>query len=158
MHILFSMPRYRLCNSLKATFLRAQGAKIGKRVVFYPGVWITPGRNLRVGDDVDFACDVIVTTTGGVEIGERTLLGYRTQILSGNHVVPTKPQRIFGSGHDFRKVIIERDVWIGANCLVLPGVSIGEGAVVSAGSVVTKNVQPYSIVGGCPAKVIRERS
>ncbi len=58
------------------------GARIGNGVVFYPGgVWISPGRNLVIDDEVDLAKDVIITTSGGVHIGERTLIGYRTQIF-----------------------------------------------------------------------------
>ena len=82
MQPLFALPRFRVLNWLKAAFLKANGAAIGKRPTFYPGVWIAPGRNLVVGDDVDFAQGVLVTTAGGVEIGDRTLIGYRTQILS----------------------------------------------------------------------------
>jgi len=157
MTVVFSLPRYRLLNIIKTTFLSLMGSKIGKRVVYYPGVWIFPGRNLVVGDDVDFALGVLVTTDGGVEIGDRTLIGYRTQILSGNHVIPPGRGRIFSAGHDSAKIIIQQDVWIGANCLILAGVTVGEGAVVAGGSVVTKDVAPFTIVGGCPAKVIRTR-
>lgn len=157
MTVLFSLPRYRLLNSIKASFLSLMGSKIGKRVVFYPGVWIFTGRNLVVGDDVDFALGVLVTTNGGVEIGDRTLIGYRTQILSGNHVIPPGKGRIFSAGDVSGPVKIGQDVWIGANCLILPGVTIGEGAVVAGGSVVTKDVASFTIVGGCPAKVIKNR-
>ncbi len=53
--------------------------------------------------------------------------------------------------------IIEDDVWIGRNAIIMPGVRIGKGSIVGAGAVVTKNVEPYSIVGGVPAKLIRKR-
>lgn len=88
MRLLFALPRFRLANALKSGFLRLCGASIGRRVVFYPGVWICTGRNLRVGDHVDFALDVLVTSDGGVRIGDRTLIGYRSQILSSNHAIP----------------------------------------------------------------------
>ncbi|MEX3937108.1 DapH/DapD/GlmU-related protein [Paraburkholderia phymatum] len=156
--MLFALPRLRACNALKALALRALGATIGRRPVFYPGVWIMPGRNLAVGDDVDFALGVVVTTAGGVEIGDRVLIGYRTQILSTNHVIPPLPGKVFSSGHAGRRVTIASDVWIGANSIVLPGVRIGTGAVVAAGSVVTKDVPAGAIVGGNPARVIRMRA
>jgi len=99
----------------------------------------------------------MIGTTGGVTIGDRTLVGFRTFIVSDNHTVPPRPARIFDAGHTPRPVVIERDVWIGANCTILPGVTIGEGAVVAAGSVVTKSVSAFTVVGGVPARVIRER-
>lgn len=155
--ILFSLPRHRVFNVIKSVFLRLLGAEIGKRVVFYPGVWIVPGRKLVVGDDVDFALDVLLSTSGGVRIGDRVLIGYRTQILSTNHIIPNCDERIFSAGHEYKTIIIEDDVWIGANCMILAGVSIGKGAVVAGGSVVTKSVLPYAIVGGNPAKLLRFR-
>lgn len=157
LRVLFSLPRYRLINKIKALFLSFNGAKIGKRTVFYPGVWIAPGRNLIVGDDVDFALGVLITTGGGVTIGDRALIGYRAQIISANHVIPGTELPIFDSGHDKKPVVIEQDSWVGANSIVLPGVTIGEGAVIAAGSVVTRDVAPFSIVGGNPAKLIKMR-
>lgn len=151
------MPRFRLFNVIKKYFLIVFGAKIGRRPVFYHGVWISPGKNLTVGDDVDFALGVIVSTAGGVDIGDRVLIGYNTCILSTNHKIPESKGKIFLSGHSKAEVKIENDVWIGAGCIILPGVTIGEGAVIGAGSVVTKNVEPFTIVGGVPAQKIKER-
>lgn len=156
--LIFSLPRYRLFNRLKSWFLSIMGAKIDKRVIFYPGVWIQPGKNLVIGSDVDLALDVLITTSGGVYIGDRTLVGYRTQIISGNHRIPANKGQIFGSGHEYKKVTIEQDCWIGANCTIMPGVTIGTGSVVAAGSIVTKDVAPFSIVAGVPAKLIKTRS
>lgn len=155
--VIFSLPRFMLLSHIKKLLLIIVGAKFGQRTVFYPGVWIQPGMNLTVGDDVDFALDVLVTTKGGVTIGNRVLIGYRTQILSSNHSIPNRSERIFDSGHSYAPVFIEDDVWIGANCTILPGVTIGEGAVVAAGSVVTKDIPKFSISAGVPAKVIKMR-
>ncbi|MEJ6496942.1 acyltransferase [Pseudoalteromonas lipolytica] len=158
MSILMSLPRFRVLNALKSLFLKVLGAKTGKRIVYYPGVWIFPGRNLCLGDDVDVAKDVMITTTGGVTVGDRVLVGYGTKIISSNHRIPDGLQKIFYSGHENKKIIIGNDTWIGANCIILPGVTIGEGAVIAAGSVVTKDVAAYMIVGGVPAKLIRKRT
>ena len=158
MGIILSFPRFSCCNCLKSCFLKLRGAKIGKRVNFYPHTWINTGENLNIGDDVNFSYGVLVTTGGGVTIGDRVLIGYRSQILSGNHHIPPKPERIHGSGHDMKPVVIENDAWIGGNCIVMPGVTIGEGAIIAGGSVVSKSVAPFSIVGGIPAKLIRERN
>ena len=157
MQCIFLLPRFRLCNSFKSHFLRIHGAKIGRRVVFYPGVFITMGRGARleIGDEVDLA---LITAKGGVKIGNRVLIGYRTQILSANHKIPICPERIFDAGHICKSVEIADDVWIGANAMILPGVKIGEGAVIAAGAVVTKNVPAYAIVGGVPAKILKMRN
>jgi len=133
------------------------GAKIGKGVVIYPGVWISPGRNLVIGDEVDLSKDVLITTAGGVTIGDRTLIGYRTQILSANHQIPKVGVRIPVSGDVFAPVIIGKDCWIAAGCIVLPGVTIGDGAVVAAGSIVKDDIAANSIVAGVPAQFIRMR-
>lgn len=157
MRIVFSLPRFLIFNLLKSNCLRMMGAKVGDRVNYYPGVWITPVKNLKIGDDVNLALEVIITTAGGVTIGDRTMVGYRTMILSGNHAIPDRSKRIFDSGRVLRPVLIGNDVWIGGGCMIMPGVTIGEGAVVAGGSVVTKNVKPLTIVGGSPAKFIRSR-
>jgi acetyltransferase-like isoleucine patch superfamily enzyme len=157
MQVVFALPRYRFCVFLKVTLLRLAGARIGSRVTIYPRVWIAPGKNLVIGDDVDVALESLISTSGGVTIGDRTLIGYRTQILSTNHVIPEGRKRILGQGHVKKRITIGSDVWIGANCIILAGINIGEGAVVGAGSVVTKDVEPYTIVAGNPARVIRHR-
>lgn len=158
MAAILSLPRFTIFLFIKRNFLRLVGAKIGKRVIIYSGVWITPGRNLVIEDDVDLAKDIIIGTEGGVFIGKRTLIGFRTQILSSNHTIPPKGEVFPISGDSISPINIMNDVWIGANCLITAGVTIGEGAVIAGGSVVTKDVLPNQIVGGVPAKLLRERN
>lgn len=157
MRLVMNLPRFSVFLLLKKWFLIMMGAKIGKGVVIYSDVWIAPGRNLIVGDEVDLAKGVLITTSGGVKIGDRTLIGYGTQILSANHRIPRVGERIPVSGDVFAPVTIGSDCWIGAGCIILPGVSIGDGAIVGAGSVVTKNVEENAIAAGVPAKLIRMR-
>ncbi|HEY6976492.1 MAG TPA: acyltransferase [Chitinophagaceae bacterium] len=154
---IFALPRHKLFNPIKRLYLISQGAKIGKGITFYPGIKINPAKNISIGNLVDLAWGVLITTKGGVEIGERTLIGYNTMILSSNHVIPLVSEKIFHAGHVAKKVTIQNDVWIGAGCIILPGITIGEGAVVAAGSVVTKDIPSFTIAGGVPAKIIKQR-
>lgn len=157
MGLCLMLPRFSFFNAIKCHLLRLAGAKIGRGVVIYPGVWIMPGRGLIVGDHVDLSKDVLITTSGGVTIGDRALVGYRTQILSANHSIPPAGLPIPISGDVYAPVTIERDTWIGANCIVLPGVRIGVGAIIGAGSVVTKDIPDNAIAVGVPARVIKYR-
>jgi maltose O-acetyltransferase len=155
--IIFALPRIPPFDALKSLFLKGVGARIGVRNTYYPGVWINSGRNLDVGNDVDFATHCVVTTDGGVTIGDRVLIGYGACLISRNHTIPGGRKQIFGAGHDAAAVKICSDVWIGARAVILPGVCVGTGAVVAAGAVVTKSVPDFSIVAGVPARVISVR-
>lgn len=154
---ILSLPRFRIFCALKKWMLQLVGAKIGKRVDIYPRTWIINGKNLVIGDDVDIALGVIITTVGGVEIGDRTLIGYNTQILSSDHEIPPIGHPFPNSGKKYGKITIANDVWIAAGCIITAGVSIGTGAVIGAGSVVTKDVLENTIVAGVPARVIGVR-
>ncbi len=156
--LVFALPRHKIFNFIKANYLRLFGSRIGKGITFYPNIKLNPGNHLILGDHVDLAWGVLMTTSGGIEIGDRTLIGYRTMIFSANHVIPEARAPIFTSGHIKKKVTIGPDVWIGAGSIIMPGVTIGEGAIVAGGSVVTKDVAPFTVVGGVPAKLIKERN
>lgn len=154
---ILKLPRYRSCNRVKSAYLRLLGAKVGDRVVLYPDLWIMPVKGLDLGDDVDLAKGVLITGKGGVSIGNRTLVGYGARIISSNHKI-SESGTVFGSGHEHAPVRIGQDVWIGAGCTILPGVSIGDRAVIAAGAVVTKDVQEDGVVAGVPARLIRNRA
>lgn len=155
--LIFVLPRHKIFNFFKSNFLRCLGSKVGKNITFYPGITLSPGNKMIIGDNVDLAWGVLITTKGGIELGDRVLIGYNTQIFTANHVVPPLRGKIFESGHSMAKVVIEQDAWIGAGCIILPGVKIGEGSVVAAGSVVTKDVPKFTYVGGVPAKILKNR-
>ncbi|MNI40841.1 Chloramphenicol acetyltransferase [compost metagenome] len=95
----------------------------------------------------------LITTHPILYIPEGEILGYEgvPGILSKDEVID-----LYSMPYN-QKIVIGNDVWIGANAVILPGVTLGDGAVIGAGAVVTKDVPPYAIVGGVPAKVIRYR-
>ena len=96
------------------------------------------------------------TIIGPVTIGNHVNLAQGITITALNHNFEDKEQRIDSQGVSTNPVILGDDIWIGANAVVLPGVSIGNHAVVAAGAVVTKDVPPHSLVAGVPAKIIKE--
>ena len=96
------------------------------------------------------------TVIGPVTIGCHVNLAQGITITALNHNFKDKTQRIDDQGVSTNPVIIGDDIWIGANAVVLPGVSIGNHSVVAAGAVVTKDVPPHSLVAGVPAKIIKE--
>jgi acetyltransferase-like isoleucine patch superfamily enzyme len=109
---------------------------------------------VELGDKVSLAAYVHIWGGGEVSIGDRVMVGTHTSITSLTHNY--QEEEMYNTV--VRKpVIIEDDVWIGSNCVILPGVKVGQGAVIGAGSVVTKDIHPHSVVFGVPAQPRRER-
>jgi maltose O-acetyltransferase len=95
---------------------------------------------------------------GPVVIGEYVMMGPEVMIYTQSHKYQRTDIPMAKQGDtEKQKVIIEDDVWIGARVVILPGVTIGKGAIIGAGSIVTKSIEPYRIVGGVPAKTIKSR-
>jgi acetyltransferase-like isoleucine patch superfamily enzyme len=93
----------------------------------------------------------------GLQIGDGVRIGAGVVIIPSNHVFADPDVPIYRQGNEGKGICIESDVWIGANCTVLDGVTIGQGSVIAAGAVVNKDVDPYSVVGGVPARLIKKR-
>lgn len=109
---------------------------------------------LSIGDDVDIGEFVVLRASGGLTIGNRVLIAAHAVLTTRGH--PEQPPR---SGRvEDAPVVIGDDVWIGAGAIILPGVTVGEGSIVAAGAVVTRDVAPRTIVGGVPAEPIRTLS
>ena len=96
-------------------------------------------------------------TTGKIIIGDNVMTGPNCCFFAFNHGMEKNEIPMIEQETKDSNIIIEDDVWFGANVIVLPGVRIGKGCVIAAGAVVTKNVEPFSIVGGNPAKLIKYR-
>jgi acetyltransferase-like isoleucine patch superfamily enzyme len=127
---------------------------LGKDVVFQPRIRMFCPENISIGSYCNFNSDVIITGGGGVTIGDWVGFGPGVKIWSINHRFddPDRPWQL--QGHERRPVIIEDDVWLGANVFVAPGVTIGKGAIVAAGSVINKKIPPYALVSGNPGRVV----
>lgn len=110
------------------------------------------GKNIHIGENVFINSDCKMQDQGGIYIGDDVLIGHNACLLTLNHDLdPEKRQDMF-----HKPIHIGDKAWLGANVTVLPGVSIGEGAVVAAGAVVTRDVPANTVVGGIPAKIIKK--
>ena len=119
---------------------------------FYPSVKIWAPWNLRVGCAVAVDDEVYLYSVDKISIGSKVAISREAFICTASHDI-TKPSRPLVTA----PITICDGVWIGARAIILPGVIIGEGAVVAAGAVVTKDVEPWTVVGGNPAKFITNR-
>lgn len=133
--------------------------RLGDKVRLGRGCFVTAGGGeLVLGDNVALSpCVHVGADAGRIEIGAHTAVGPGTVIRAANHCFARQDLPIMRQGHLPGQVVIEEDVWIGANCVITPDVRIGRGAVVGAGAVVTRNVAPFAIVGGVPARQIGRR-
>lgn len=131
--------------------------QIGPRVYIMSGVKIMSPQKVEIGHDVLINNHTKIGGQCGVKIGNYVLIGYSVNIVSENHSYQNPLFPIMKQGFYGKHILIEDDVWIGANAVILPGVTIGRGSIVGANAVVTKDVKPYTIVGGVPAKMLKNR-
>lgn len=127
--------------------------KIHKSVVVYGGAKIRSPHKIEIGKNTIIGHHAILDGRFGLKIGENVNLSTGVWIWTAEH--DPQDSNFLATGGS---VIIEDYVWLSCRTVILPGVTIGQGAVVAAGSVVTKDVAPYKIVGGVPARVIGDRS
>jgi len=129
----------------------------GRRVSISPGVFIFHPENLSIGNDVSINEYCFISAVGSLSIGNSVSIGHRVTILTTEHRYDIKNKPIRASGLIYKPTVIEDDVWIGAGAILLAGVHINRGSIIGAGAVVTRDVLPYTIVGGVPARKIKER-
>lgn len=113
--------------------------------------------NINIGNNTTINPYTVIYSCGGITIGNNVLIATHVVMSAHNHIFKDKSKIIREQGLSHIGINIGNDVWICANATILDGVTIGEGAVIAAGAVVTKNVAPYHVVGGVPAKVISKR-
>lgn len=110
------------------------------------------GANLKIGKQVFINSGAMFTDLGGIELEDKVLVGPNVTIISVNHPLDLEKRR----GVELKSVLIKENAWLGANATILPGVTVGENAVVAAGAVVSKDVPANTVVAGVPAKVIKK--
>ena len=140
----------------RVALLRGLLAECGVDVNIEAAAVVNSPDEVRIGDRSGIGIECILD--GPVVIGRDVMMGPRCHLIALNHAVDDVERPMREQGHaDKRPIVIEDDVWLGASVVVLPGVRIGTGSVIGAGSVVTRDVPAYAVVGGNPARVIRSR-
>lgn len=144
--------------------MSANGITIGKSftlgansIIDCTGLMSELGDALVIGDNVGISPRFTVFVRGRVSIGNDTIIGPNVTVVAENHVADDADTPIRKQGTRRAGVTIGDNCWIGAGATILDGVEIGSGAIVAAGAVVNKNVDPFTIVGGVPAKIIKSR-
>jgi acetyltransferase-like isoleucine patch superfamily enzyme len=128
------------------------GQEIDASTAVFPPLYINYGKNTKIGKNVfiNFGCTLL--DLGGITIEDKVMLAPGVKLLSESHPLsPENRQSLIP-----KPILIKQNAWIGANATILQGVTIGENAVVAAGSVVSKDVPDNTIVGGIPARVIKK--
>lgn len=128
-------------------------------------VWLSRGCYLVAGREAEIVIEdrayighrCLFYGHGGVHVGQDALLANDVQLICGNHTFARRDVPIRAQPTEERPIVVEDDVWLGASAIVLGGVTVGKGAVVAAGAVVTHDLPPYCIARGVPAQIVGER-
>jgi len=144
-------------SRLRARLLRLSGMAIGDGTLLLSGFSLIGSRgswrNLVIGRQCFINDGCVFDAAGLIEIGDEVNLGQGVLITTSSHVIGTPDRR---AGRLTPKPVrIEAGAWLASRAVILPGVTVGEGAIVAAGAVVTRSVAPNTLVGGVPARVIR---
>jgi acetyltransferase-like isoleucine patch superfamily enzyme len=140
--------------SFKNTILRIAGAKIGHNVRICSSTIILGNGKLVIGDNTWIGHQGLIISSSNIEIGSNIDIAPRVYIGTGTHVIDINSVNVAGAGIS-KNVKIGNGSWIGVNCTILPGVSIGEKNIIAAGCVVNKTTANNNMYGGIPAKLIK---
>jgi putative colanic acid biosynthesis acetyltransferase WcaF len=125
---------------------------VGAHVNTYPSTWIYFPWNLTAGAWSAIGEEALIYNLGPVTLGEKVTISHRTQLCAGTHDYTQADLPLLKP-----PIVIHSQAWICADAFVGPGVTVGEGAIIGARAVVTKNVEPWTIVAGNPAKLVKKR-
>ena len=142
---------YHTSNEIREIMERLTGRAIDPSFGLFPPFYTDCGKNIKLGKNVFINSGCHFQDQGGITIDDGVLIGHNAVLATLNHNQdPEKRDNLLPA-----PIHIGRKVWLGANVTVLPGVTIGDNAIVAAGAVVTKDVEPNTVVGGVPAKIIK---
>jgi len=143
-------------HHLRRFVYRALGAEVGKNVVFHFKTEIRGIHKLKIGKGTIVGDNALLDARSGLTLGENVNISSNVSLYTYQH--DHRDPYFRCTSDNTKPIAISNRAWLGSNVIVLPGVNIGEGAVCCAGCVVTKDVEPYTVVAGIPAKKVNERS
>jgi acetyltransferase-like isoleucine patch superfamily enzyme len=143
---------YNDADEIRALFSDLIGKKVDDSFLLIPPFYATGGRDINVGRNVFVNQNCTFYDLGGLDIADDVMIGPNVSIITSGHPIEPSQRR---AGVTAKPIAIERNVWIAAGAMIIGGVTVGENSIVAAGSVVTKDVPPNTLVGGSPARVIR---
>lgn len=145
------------CQKLKASLFRWAGVKVGQGVEFFQGIKVQGVGELEIQDKAFIGHEVLFMLNEGSKIivEESAIIGSRSVVMTGFHPITPDGERVLSREGTCSTVRIGRGCSVSTACVVLPGVTVGEMALVAAGATIAKDVAPRTLVGGCPAKLIR---
>ncbi len=138
-------------EEVRALLSELFGYRVPESLRVFPPFYTDFGKNISVGEDVFINACCHFQDHGGVTIGDGCQIGHNVVFATLNHELAPEMRKFTHPA----PIVLEKNVWIGSNATILPGVTIGENAVIAAGAVVTKDVKANTIVGGVPAKIIK---
>ena len=141
------------CHMIRKFFYRLFGMEIGKESAIFRNSEVQGITNIRVGNNTTINGHCLLDGRGGLIIGENVNISSYTLLITGSHDINSPDFKAF-----YRPIIVEDYVWISTGAIILPGVRLGKGSVISAGAVVTRDVPPFTVVGGIPARIIGKRN
>lgn len=149
----------KLCNiNWSVSFCGTTPITVGKKCDLRHCSILSPGHgSILIGENSSIGAFNYIDGNGDVEIGNNVRIGPHCAIYSANHTFDDIDNPIANQPLNYSRVIIEDNVWIGSHSVILAGVKVGTGAVIAAGSVVNKNVEPFTMVAGVPAKLTKKR-
>ena len=139
-------------DEVRALFSELTGKAVDASFFLIPPFYATGGQEITVGRNVFINQNCTLYDLGGVDIGDDVMIGPNVSIITSGHPIEPSQRRAAVTA---KPIAIERNVWIAAGATIIGGVTVGENSVVAAGSVVTKDIPPNTLVGGNPARVIR---
>ena len=143
---------YHTQEQIRSLMSLLTGKAVDESFGMFPPFYSDYGRNITVGKDVFINSGCCFQDQGGIEIGDGSVIGQQVVIATLNHSLdPADRQSMLPA-----KVVIGKNVWIGAHATILPGVTIGDNSVIGAGAVVNRNIPADSVAVGVPAKVVRK--